>query len=172
MFSALRSGSTIYILDKNEDLQLKIGIVESVSMARPMYSTYNPAVSFGTNMQTVVDITAKVDGQQIQFECVPSNLSVHSNGNVTISESREVMIQEVDSMLQNSKNVLQSIDKHKIVAEQCENILKELNPVYAKEQERDSAISSLTKQVNSMQGILTRLEGLLTKQNNGNEQIL
>lgn len=172
MFSALRSGSSIYILDKNEDLQLKTGIVESVSVARPMYKTYNPAVSFGTNMQTVVDIAVKVGDQRIQFECVPSNLSLHSNGNIVISESREAMIQEIDSMLQNSKNILQSIDKHKCVVNQCENILKELNPVYAKEQERDDAISSLTEQVNGMQGVLARLEELLTKQNNGDKQVL
>ena len=163
MFSALRSGSIIYILDKNEDLELKTGVVESVSIARPMYKTYNPAVSFGTNMQTVVDISVKVDGQQVQFECVPSNLSIHSNGNVTISESREAMIQEIDSTLQNSKSILQNVDKHKNIISRCESILKELNPVYAKEQERDDAISSLTEQVNGMQSILTRLEELLTK---------
>lgn len=169
MFSALRSGSTIYILDKNENLQLKTGTVESVSVVRPMYKTYNPTVSFGTNMQTVVDISVKVDDQRIQFECVPSNLSVHSNGNITISENREAMIQEVDSMLQNSKNILQSIDKNKEIISQCENILKELNPVYAKEQERDDAISGLTEQVNSMQGVLSRLEELLIKQKDGDK---
>lgn len=169
MFSALRSGSAIYILDKNDDLQLKTGTVESVSIPRPMYKTYNPAVSFGTNMQTVVDVSVKVDGQTIQFECVPSNLSIHSNGNVTISESREAMIQEIDLTLQNSKNILQSVDKHKSIVERCETILKELNPVYAKEQERDDAISSLTEQVNDMQSVLTRLEGLLTKKTHGDE---
>lgn len=128
-----------------------------------MYKTYNPAVSFGTNMQTVVDITVKVDDSKIQFECVPANLSVHSNGDVTISENREAMISEVDSLLQTSKNILQSVDKHKTIIASCENILKELNPVYAKEQERDTAIDSLTEQVNSMQSVLTRLENLLTK---------
>ncbi len=45
--------------------------------------------------------------------------------------------------------------------ESCEKILKELNPVYAKEQERDTAIDSLTNQVNNMQSVLNRLETLL-----------
>ena len=163
MFSALRQGSTIYILDKSETLKLTPGTVESISIVRPMYKTYNPAVSFGTNMQTVVDITAKVGDQTLQFECVPSNLSIHSNGNYTISENREGMIAEVDSILQNSKSILSSVDKHKNIAVQCEDILKQLNPVYAKEQERDEAIDSLTEQVNSMQDTLSRLENLLTK---------
>ncbi|WP_173431801.1 hypothetical protein [Sharpea azabuensis] len=106
MFSALRQGSTIYILDKSEKLKLNIGTVESVSIVRPMYKTYNPTVSFGTNMQTVVDITAKVGDQTLQFECVPSSLSIHSNGNYTISENKEAMISEVDSLLQNSNSVI------------------------------------------------------------------
>ena len=120
MFSTLRKGASIYILDKTSDPTVKVGYIENVTMPRPMYPTYNPAVSLGTNMSTVVDLTVRV------------------------GENKEAMISEVDSMLQDSKNVLDSIDKHKANVIACENILKELNPVYAKESERDSAISSLT----------------------------
>ena len=75
------------------------------------------------------------------------------------------MISEVDSLLQNSKDVLESVDKHKAAIDAYENILKTLNPVYAKEQERDSTIDKLTQQVNGMQSTLNRLESLLL--NNG-----
>lgn len=168
MFSALRQGSTLYILDKTNDPEIKIGNIESVTLPRPMYNTYNPAVSFGTNMQTVVDITAKVGDEKILFECVPSNLSMHSNGNTVISENRESMIQEVDSLLQNSKQILDNVDKHKTIVASCEGILRELNPVYAKEQDRDAAIDDLTKQVNGMQTVLNRLETLLIRNTNEN----
>jgi len=60
------------------------------------------------------------------------------------------MIQEVDSMLQNSKNIVDSIDKHKTNITSCEKILKELNPVYARESERDDAIDDLTNKVNDI----------------------
>lgn len=162
MFSALRQGSSVYILDKSEDPVVKVGYVENVTSPRPMYKTYNPAVSFGTNMQTVVDVTVKIGNEKKDFVGLPSNESIHSHGDYVVSESREAMIQEVDSMLQNSKNIIDSIDSHKKIILACENILKDLNPVYAKEQERDSAIDSLTQQVNNMQGVLNRLESLLT----------
>ena len=68
-------------------------------------------------------------------------------------------------MLQNSKNVVASINQHEQNIKACEDILKNLNPVYAKESERDEAIDSLTKQVDSMQSVLTRLESLITRQN-------
>lgn len=99
MFSALRQGAVIYILDKSKEPTIKTGYIENVTIPRPMYKTYNPAASFGTNMQTVVDVTAKVNDEKIIFECVPSTLTIHSNGDTVISESREAMISEVDAML-------------------------------------------------------------------------
>lgn len=169
MFSALRPGSTVYLLDKSEEPNVKIGYVENVSQPRPMYKTYNPAVSFGTNMQTVVDITVKINNEKKDVIGIPSNATIHSYGDYVISETREAMISEVDAMLQHSKDIISSIDQHKQIIASCESILKDLNPVYAKEQERDSAIEDLTNQVNNMQGVLNRLESLLIKQGqNGN----
>lgn len=163
MFSALRQGAVIYILDKSKEPTIKTGYIENVTIPRPMYKTYNPAASFGTNMQTVVDITAKVNDEKIIFECVPSTLTIHSNGDTVISESREAMISEVDAMLQNSKNIVDSIDRHKQNIVACENILKELNPVYARESERDSAIDELTNKVNGMQDEFGSIKETLSK---------
>lgn len=170
MFSAMRQGSVLYILDKSKEPIIKIGYIENISIPRPMYKTFNPAVSFGTNMQTVVDISVKVGDEKIQFEGVPASLSIHSNNDTVISETREAMISEVDSMLQNSKNLLDNIDKHKAIVASCERILKELNPVYARESERDEAIDTLTGKVNDMQNefgsikdALSKIQSLLTK---------
>ena len=164
MFSTLRKGATIYILDRTSEPEVKVGYIDNVTLPRPMYPTFNPAVSLGTNMQRVVDITVRIGDEKKEF-CVPSDLSIHTYGDNTISENKEAMISEVDSLLQNSKDVLDSVDKHKAAIDAYENILKTLNPVYAKEQERDSTIDKLTQQVNGMQSTLNRLESLLL--NNG-----
>ncbi len=173
MFSSLRPGATLYILDKSGEPEVNIGYVETVSQPRPMYKTYNPAVTFGTNMQSVVDIAVKINGERKEIVGVPSNDAVHSYGDYTVSETREGMISEIDYMLQNSKNIIDSIDQHKKIVASCEAILKKLNPVYAKEQQRDTAIEDLTNQVNNMQTVLTRLESLFTKnvQNENNEKL-
>lgn len=162
MFSTLRKGATIYILDRSSQPEVKIGYIDNVTMPRPMYPTYNPAVSLGTNMQTVVDLTVRIDDEKKEF-CVPSNLSIHTYGDYTLSENKEAMISEVDSLLQNSKDILDSVDKHKSDITSYEKILGELNPVYAKEQERNTRLDNLTQQVDSMQNILNRLELLLTR---------
>lgn len=168
MFSALRRGATLYILDKTGELTINVGYVENVTQPRPMYKTYDPTVSFGTNMQTVVDITVKVGDSKREICGLPANDTIFAYGDYVVSETREAMISEVDAMLHNSKNVIDSIDKHKANIIACENILKELNPVYAKEQERDSVIDSLTEKVNNMQNVLDRLETFLTKQSHEN----
>lgn len=125
-----------------------------------MYPTYNPSVSLGTNMQTVVDITTRIDDEKKEF-CVPANLSLHTYGDYTLSESKEAMISEVDSLLQSDKDVLDSIDKRKDNISAYEKILKTLNPVYAKEQERDHAITDLSQRMDGLQDTLARLEQLL-----------
>lgn len=137
-----------------------------------MYKTFNPAVTFGTNMQSVVDIALKIDDQKKEFIGVPSNTSIHSYGDYVITESKEGMIQEVDAMLQNSVGIVNSVDKHKDIINSCEHILKDLNPVYAREQERDEVIGSLTQKVNSIEGVLTRLESMLAKQDNNDNKEL
>ena len=171
MFSGLRQGTTLYILDKSKEPKVVTGYVETITAPRPMYKNYNPAVSFGANLQTVVDIVVKVDNEKKEFVGIPSTNTIHSYGDYVLSETREGMIQEVDAMLQNSKNVVASMDQHQSNIKACEDILKTLNPIYAKESERDEAIDSLTKQVDSMQSVLTRLESLITRQNtDGNNQ--
>lgn len=94
----MRKGSTVYVLDRTAEPEVKIGYVDNVSIPRPMYPTYNPSVSLGTNMQTVVDITLRIDDENKEF-CVPSNLSLHTYGDYTLSENKEAMISEVDSLL-------------------------------------------------------------------------
>ena len=72
MFSGLRQGSTLYVLDKSAEPKVVVGYVERVSAPHPMYPSYNPNVSFGANLQTVVDVTVKMDNDKKEFMGLPS----------------------------------------------------------------------------------------------------
>lgn len=163
MFSGLQQGTALYVLDKSEEPKVVMGYVERVSPIHPMYPTYNPNVSFGSNLQTAVDIVLKIGNDKKEFVGVPSNATIHSYGDYVLSENRDSMIQEVNAMLANSKSIISNVEQHRSNIAACEKILKELDPVYSKQQERDEAIDSLTKQVNSMQDILARLEQRLAQ---------
>lgn len=165
MFSGLRQGNTLYVLDKSKEPRVITGYVERVSMPHPMYPNYNPAVSFGANLQMAVDITVKIGDEHKEFVGVPSTSVIHSYGDYVLSESKDNMIQEVTTMLDNSKSLIASIEQHKSNVEACEKILKELSPAYAKEQERDQAIDDISGRMNRIEDILARLEGRLSIQN-------
>ena len=164
MFSGLRQGQTLYVLDKSSEPKVVTGYVERISAPHPMYPNYNPNVSFGANLQTVVDITVKVDNDKKEFVGVPSTSSIHSYGDYVLSESKDNMIQEVTSMLENSKSIIANVEQHKSNVSACEKILKELNPIYAKEQERDEAIDNISGRMDRIEGILARLENKLSTQ--------
>lgn len=164
MFSGLRQGQTLYVLDKSSEPKVVTGYVERISAPHPMYPNYNPNVSFGANLQTVVDITVKVDNDKKEFVGVPSTSSIHSYGDYVLSESKDNMILEVTSMLENSKSILSNVEQHKSNITACEKILKSLSPVYAKEQERDEAIENISGRMDKIENILARLENRLSPQ--------
>lgn len=163
MFSALRQGAVIYILDKGETPSVKIGQVESVTQPRPKYGTFNPTIPFTANAETIVDISAKVDNEKKDFVGVPSNASIHGYGNVVISETRDAMISEINGLLQTSMSIIDSIDYHRKMIKSCEDMLKQLDPDYAKQQERDDAIDSLKHEVGSLKMDMNKILDLLTK---------
>lgn len=156
MFSALRQGSLLYILDKGENPSIKVGQVEGVSQPR-----FSPGA--GLMGMTIVDIAVKVDNDKKDYIGIPSNASIHEYGNVVISESRDQMIQEINAMLRTSKSALESVDYHRKVIGACENMLKQIDPEYAKQQERDDTIDSLKNEVSSLKGDVSRILDLLTK---------
>ena len=57
-----------------------------------MYQNYNPAVSFGANLQTAVDIVLKVGDEKKEFVGVPSTAVIHSYGDYVLSENKDNMI--------------------------------------------------------------------------------
>lgn len=156
MFSALRQNSTLYILEKGENPTLKIGQV--ISVTQPNYNNYM------INNQTM-DINVKIGEDSMDFRNVPCSQSVTSYNNIIISETKELMSNEVDNLLQNSKSIIGSIDYHNNVIKSCEEILKELNPRFAKEKERDEDILNLKSKIGGIETKMDKILTLLSKEN-------
>lgn len=156
MFSALRQGSVIYILEKGENPSLKVGQV--VSITQPSYSN-----NFLMNGSTI-DISVKVGEQNMDFKNVPSSQSVTNYNNVIITETKELMSNEVDNMLQSSKSIVDSVAYHNNVISSCENILKDLNPRFAREKERDEDISNLKNKIGGIESKMDKILTLLSKE--------
>lgn len=160
MFQALRQGAPFYVLEKGDQISLKTGLVDSVSAPRPKFSTYPPY-----SQDTMVDIKVRVGESMMEFNGVPGNLSIANFGtsNIVISESKSEMMREIDGMLQTSKQALASIDRHKNIVSACENITRELNPAFAKEQERDNALDALKNEMNGIKDSIQQILRSLPK---------
>lgn len=162
MFSALRSGSPFYILEKNGEPQLKTGSVVSVSQPAPKFAN-----SFVPNQQfaeTIVDVVVKIGEEEIKFEKLPSNLSIANFGQngIVVSGSKEAMNSEVEGMLHNSSQILESIPYHEKVVASCDRMLRELNPQFAKEKEQEEKIASLEMKMGGMEGKLDQIANMLS----------
>ena len=158
MFSALRQGSVVYILEKGENPVLKVGQV--VSITQPNYSS-----NFLMNGSTI-DINVKVNNQNMDFKNVPSSQSVANYNNAVITETKELMSNEVDNMLQSSKSIVDSVAYHNNIITSCESILKELNPRFAKEKERDEDINNLKDKMGGIESKMDKILSLLQKDGN------
>lgn len=158
MFSALRQGSVVYILEKGENPVLKVGQI--VSITQPNYSS-----NFLMNGATV-DINVKVNNQNMDFKNVPASQSVVNYNNAVITETKELMSNEVDNMLQSSRSIVDSVAYHNNIITSCESILKELNPRFAKEKERDEDINNLKDKMGGIESKMDKILVLLQKDGN------
>lgn len=162
MFSALNQGSIIYILDKTERPKFKVG--EIVSISQPKVD-YNSTGQFGQYQATTVDIKVNIDGNTYEYNSIPSSYSVitYNNGKITLSETKQGLQSEVESILQNSKQIVDKINVYKQNITDCENILKELNPQFAKDKERDERLNSLEERFGGVEDRLDKIINLINK---------
>ena len=158
MFSTLRQNNPIYVLDKKDSPVLKKGIIETVSPQRSRTGSF-----YGQPMDMIVDIRVNIDGTSQEFKNIPANLSIANDGNIVISETKEAMSTEVDSMLSISKQILESVDYHKDVIEKCEQILKDLNPQFAKDKFQEEKINSLESRIGGVENTLGDIKDMLSK---------
>ena len=162
MFSALNQGSIIYILDKTERPKFKVG--EIVSISQPKVD-YNSTGQFGQFQTTTVDIKVNIEGNTYEYNSIPSNYSVitYNNGKITLSETKQGLQSEVESILQNSKQIVDKINVYKQNIIDCENILKELNPQFAKDKLQEEKINSLEERIGGVEDTLGDIKDMLSK---------
>ena len=150
MFTNLSQNSILYILETKDSPKLLTGNVTSVSMPRAQYAT------FGQNMETVMDITAIVDGERREFKRIPCANTIANFGPdaFVLADSKDAMNSYISAALQNSKNIVSGYEKHKKLVTEYEAILEELNPVLRADKEKDMAIQNLKDEVLELKQML------------------
>lgn len=165
MFSNLRTNSQMYILHRDATPYVEIGQVVSVSQPRPRYQ----ATNYIAPQEQVVDVVVGVNGNNITLQNLPANLDVADqgtiNGSLFISTSRDAMNTEINSMRQKSLDIINSVEHHKKVIQDCELLLQRLNPEFAEQKQQKQEIDMLKTQVSEMMNGMKELMAQLKKEN-------
>ena len=154
MFSALNQGSLVYILDKTDGVKFKIG--EIVGTTVPQFAVD------GSGM--VMKLSIKVNGNVAEYNNVPSAATIvsYNNGKFIIAETKQSIQSEVESTLHNANYIIEHIEDYKSQITQCENVLKELNPQYAKDKARDEEIANIKSEVAGMKTNIDKILAAVT----------
>lgn len=162
MFGTLRAGSLLYILNKGEEPNLKVGQVLSVTPPRPkVNSTMMPLNPI--QMEQVIDINVKVGDDTKTFSNVNTALSIVDTGanNYVISDDKQAITNEVEAFGTLSQNALNSVPYHRKVVAACKQMMIDLNPSLQKEADRDTKIGNLEKELAEMKNGFAELTNLL-----------
>lgn len=157
MFSALNQGSLVYILDKADSIKFKIG--EVVGTTVPQFSTD------GTGM--VIKLQIKIDDNIVDYNNIPSSASIvsYNNGKLIIAETKQQLQSEVESILHNASYIVEHIEDYQKQILKCEEVLKELNPQYAKDKARDEEFNNIKKEVAGLREDITKILEVVTNKN-------
>lgn len=165
MFSNLRTNSQVYILHRDTTPYIEIGQVVSVSQPKPRFQTNN----YLTPQEQVVDIVVGINGNNITLQSLPANMDVADqgtiNGSLFISTSRDAMNSEINSMRQKSLDIINSIDHHKKIIQDCEVLLQRLNPEFAEQKQQKQEIDMLKTQMSEIMNGMKDLMAQLKKEN-------
>lgn len=162
MLSALRPGTPVYVLYKNEP-RFAVAKVSQVSNQYPNLGYQQQPLIPGNNL--AVNISIDVDGKVETYERIPLNSSIAEfpDKGVLISETRDGIINEVNAIKSASVTALQQVDAHKGIIASCDKLLFELNPQLRKDQEQAAEIASLKQQISGMSDQIAALTGMLSK---------
>ena len=147
MFGQLRTNNPLFILNKQGSPSLEVGTVVSVTAPMPQLS------SIGQPTMYTVDVTARINDQNITYQKLPANMDVADfagNGNVVVACSRESMNSELQAMRQRSVDVVKSVDYHNGMIHAIDKIIQDLNPEEAEKLALQKEVTDLKGQMFQM----------------------
>lgn len=156
MFSGLKQNSIVYILDKSNSISFKTGTVTRINSK---YNQLNP-------MDALLDITVSSSDGNYSFEKIPSSLSIANYGTLVLSDSKESLIADIEATIKNSQSIIDSVDYHKKLVDDCGAVLEQLNPSLLKERETEERMCKLEDKITGMEDKLASIYNKLISPEN------
>ena len=162
MFQGLQQGASVYILHKNEP-KMEIGRVISVNTHLPQYNPTQPQAMFNG---MVTDLTVSVGSETIPFLGLPASASVanFADKGLFISEDQGLVVNEITTLRDNSKRIIDSYETNKDLFEKYEGLLLALNPDKQREVQSAKEMAELKDELSEMKRMLSAILGTKSKE--------
>lgn len=146
LFKDIKQGNQIYIFDRvNTDI--KVGNVQTVSF---------PHLSTQPNMGMVIDLDVIINNETFKYQMKDSS-DVAYVGTTVISPNVESILNEVRATRQQSQDIVDSVDKHKVILEKCSTLLVEFDPQYKERKENEQRLSNIEQSILELKNMITNI---------------
>ena len=162
MFQAMTQGATLFILHKNEP-KVEVGRVVSVNTHLPQYNPNQPQAMFNG---MVTDLTVSVGSETIPFLGLPASASTanFADKGLFISEDQGLVVNEITTLRDNSKRIIDSYETNKDLFEKYEALLVSMNPDKQREVKSAKELAALKDELSEMKRMLSAILGTKTKE--------
>lgn len=162
MFSNLTKGSIIYGLETKGSIKPFTALVTSVSLPRPVFNNN----TFGQMPESIVDIVATVNGENREFKKVPGNSSIANFGSdaFLLADSKETINAYINSMLQNSRNIVNSLPKHESLISEYSEAYSYFNPEFANKMD-DKTATELRGEIQDIKSQIGEIFAFIKREN-------
>lgn len=158
----MTQGATLFILHKNEP-KVEVGRVVSVNTHLPQYNPNQPQAMFNG---MVTDLTVSVGSDTIPFLGLPASASTanFADKGLFISEDQGLVVNEITTLRDNSKRIIDSYETNKDLFEKYEALLISLNPDKQREVKSAKELAALKDELSEMKRMLSVILGTKTKE--------
>ena len=148
-----------------KEVMKSLDIYDLMSIIKDEYSVGEIIGVSQPKYNGTLDLKVRIGNSVEEFNNLPSinNVVTYNGGKLVISETRQGIQTEVESLLHNSRQILNNIDTYKQNIVDCEEILKELNPQFAKDKERDDRLLNLENRFDGVESKLDKIFDLIKK---------
>ncbi len=155
MFSNLSKGNILYGLDRRDKVKSFTATIEKVT---PVYGKVQGNM-FGQMPELRLDIVANINGEQKEFQQVPSNNAIADFGekSFVIADNKDSLYNYVKTLRQTSKNIIDSAPYHESLIPQYDEVLNDIMPGSANSDE----VKALKNEVGSLKAQLAEAISLL-----------
>lgn len=143
-FKDTRKDYTVYIFDRNGDMDIKQGRIAS--------DTSTPHIDYKNNasMQMVVEVNIEFNGTTKVF-VVPDNASATiTPDNMVISTDLAPILRELESIRSRNMEIVRSAPECEAKAKRCEALLEQHNPEIRQRKEAERRYSTMEKDIKSI----------------------